>query len=171
MNSIPKMTMLVLLTFAATACGYSLLLSGDGDRGRVVVPMAKNATPFPSLASPLTGAIRARLGSWGVEVIRGGEAPVLSVSIETAGDAPGMVSVQRGALVPEDVEWTLVVTYSLVAPGGEELISEARAEARERALATGGAMGEEAGGARARSEALDRIAEEIATEVLRALEQ
>jgi len=135
----------------------------------VLVPMARNETAHADLAAPLTLALRTRLEAMGVEVVgHPGGASVLEISIREADGSPGMVGAVDGRLVPRDAIWRVEVEVSLTGPGGEEVIPPTVIEGTARAVATGGALGEELSGGRARAVIIDGFVERIALMVVEA---
>ncbi len=129
--------------------------------------MVTNSTAFAGMSSPLTGALRTRLASYGVEVVsdRNG-ARELQVEILSVREQPGMLGVSDGRLISRDVLWRVELGVSMVDSGGEVRIPSRRVVAEGRALATGGIVGEAASGEWTRSELIDTLARRVASLVL-----
>jgi hypothetical protein len=134
-----------------------------------MVPMARNETAYADLAAPLTQALRTRLEALGVEVVgRPGGASVLAIVIRAAEGEPGMVGAVGGRLAPRDAIWRVELEVSLTDPGGGEVIPPTIMEGTGRAVATGGALGEELSGGRTRAVIVEGLVERIALMVVEA---
>jgi hypothetical protein len=154
----------------SSACGYrSLASSASAEKttiSKVVVPIAKNETSFPSVAAPFTAEVRARLAALGIQVAdEGTDAPVLSLLIASIHDETGM-TVRRGdALAPADAAWTIEVMVSLDTADGERIIPPTHLTGGGRSLAPGAVAGEEYLGARTQGEIMDELAARVAAMV------
>jgi len=156
--------MLALLVVAAIGgCGYRPLTAAvPGGGERVFVAPVENRTSTAGIAGPLTGELRRELARSGVDVVgEGSGAPVLTVAVVAVRGAPGMLGVEADRLVPVDVAWEITVEASVSSRDGDLLAGTETVVVDGRSLAGDGVTGEQALGARAREEMIDRLAREV----------
>lgn len=170
MRRVIEIAVIIIISLHWSGCGYRLLLASGEAPVELAVPMVQNRSPFQGMAAPLTGALRTRLKSYGVDVTSStSNAARLTVVIVDVSSSAGMLGAQGGRLVPIDVEWKIEADISITDPSGDEVLSSRTIGVTGRAVASGGMMGEEAAGEMARSQLLDALAKKISLVVVEQL--
>jgi hypothetical protein len=153
--------MFVIVYASLTSCGYKPVV-GHVAGGQVCVAIVENKTPYPGLSHSLTSALRHRLSTSGIRVVRGGNRVAgLRVTILAVEGRPGMLGTREGHLIPLDSIWRIRADARLTGPDGLEIAGSDQFQVVGRSYSGGNPQAEESLGDRRRLSLVDDLADAV----------